>query len=79
MAQRKPLGDMLLESGRITQADVDRTLEYQRRHGRLFGQSLVALGILTREEVDWYLATHFELPVRTRARVFDGPLSPSVI
>jgi type IV pilus assembly protein PilB len=62
MSQRISLGAMLLESGRITQADVDRTLEYQQRHGGLFGQALVALGILTREEMDWFLATHFELP-----------------
>jgi len=62
MSQRKVFGVMLREAGQITQADVDRALEYQRRHGGLFGQTLVALGILTREEVDWSLAHYFELP-----------------
>ncbi|MGH7447729.1 MAG: hypothetical protein ACRELT_09225 [Longimicrobiales bacterium] len=59
---RRPLGAILLESGRITQADVERVLEYQRAHGGFFGQGLVSLGILTREEADWALANHFDLP-----------------
>lgn len=59
---RRPLGAILLESGRITQADVERVLEYQRAHGGYFGQGLVSLGILSREEADWALANHFDLP-----------------
>jgi type IV pilus assembly protein PilB len=60
--QRRPLGTILLESGRITQADVERVLEYQRVHGGYFGQGLVSLGILSREEADWTIANHFDLP-----------------
>ena len=59
---RRPLGAILLESGRITQADVERVLDYQRAHGGYFGQGLVSLGILSREEADWALANHFDLP-----------------
>jgi type IV pilus assembly protein PilB len=59
---RRPLGAILLESGRITQADVERVLEHQRAHGGYFGQGLVSLGILSREEADWALANHFDLP-----------------
>ncbi|HSK21084.1 MAG TPA: hypothetical protein VK912_18145 [Longimicrobiales bacterium] len=62
MQHRRPLGAILLESGRITQADVERVLEYQRAHGGYFGQGLVSLGILSREEADWALANHFDLP-----------------
>lgn len=61
-AQRRSLGAILLESGRITQADVDRALAHQRVHGGFFGQALVSLGILSREETDWALANHFDLP-----------------
>jgi hypothetical protein len=60
--QRRPLGALLLESGRITQDDVERVLAYQRAHGGFFGQALVALGIMSREETDWALANHFDLP-----------------
>jgi hypothetical protein len=60
--QRRPLGAILLESGRITEDDVQRVLAHQRAHGGFFGQALVSLGILTREEADWALANHFDLP-----------------
>ncbi|MBR9990837.1 MAG: hypothetical protein KFH98_13835 [Gemmatimonadetes bacterium] len=59
---RRPLGAILLESGRITQKDVERVLEHQRAHGGYFGQGLVSLGILSREEADWAIANHFDLP-----------------
>jgi hypothetical protein len=61
MPERR-LGAVLLESGRINDADVARALEYQRTHGGFFGQSLVALGVVSREEIDWALASHFDLP-----------------
>jgi hypothetical protein len=62
MAERRPLGDILLESGRITDDDVRRVLEYQREHGGFFGQAMVALGVVSREEIDWALASQFDLP-----------------
>lgn len=62
MSERRPLGDILQELGRVTQADVDRALEHQRGHGGYFGQALVALGILKQGEVDWSLASQFDLP-----------------
>ncbi len=62
MAAKRQLGDILLESGRIEQDDVNRVLDYQRTHGGFFGQSVVALGILSREEIDWALASQFDLP-----------------
>lgn len=60
--KRQQLGTILLESGRITPDDVQRVLEYQRAHGGFFGQGLVALEIVSREEIDWALASQFDLP-----------------
>jgi hypothetical protein len=62
MAEKRQLGTILLESGRISQDDVDRVLEYQRTHGGFFGQALVGLGILTRDEVDYFLSHQLDLP-----------------
>jgi hypothetical protein len=62
MPERRQLGTILLESGRITEGDVQRVLEYQRAHGGFFGQALVALDIVSREEIDWALANQFDLP-----------------
>jgi hypothetical protein len=62
MTAKRQLGAILLESGRISQDDVDKVLDYQRTHGGFFGQAIVALGILSREEIDWALASQFDLP-----------------
>ena len=62
MTLKRQLGAILLESGRINQSDVDQVLDYQRTHGGFFGQAIVALGILSREEIDWALASQFDLP-----------------
>lgn len=62
MTERRPLGDILQEIGRVTQDDVDRALEHQAEHGGFFGEALVALGIVRQEELDWSLASQFDLP-----------------
>jgi hypothetical protein len=62
MAGRRQLGEILLESGRIDQTEVDRVLDYQRTNGGFFGQGVVALGIMSAEEIDWALASQFDLP-----------------
>jgi type IV pilus assembly protein PilB len=68
MTERRQLGAILLESGRITDEDVRRVLEHQRVHGGFFGQALVALGMVSREEIDWALASQFDLPFIFPAR-----------
>lgn len=62
MTQRPSLGQILLGSGRITEADVERALAYQRERGGFFGQALVACGLISEGEVEWSLASQFELP-----------------
>ncbi|MEO5511909.1 MAG: hypothetical protein ABIV28_07260, partial [Longimicrobiales bacterium] len=62
MTAKRQLGAIFMDSGRINQNDVDRVLDYQRTHGGFFGQAIVALGILSREEIDWALASQFDLP-----------------
>lgn len=62
MAEKRVLGMVLLESGRLKQEDVDRALDHQHTHGGYFGEALVDLGILRREEIDWALASQFDLP-----------------
>lgn len=62
MASRRNLGEILTTSGRITQADTARALRYQEDHGGYFGEALVALGLLSHEELEWGLASQFDLP-----------------
>jgi type IV pilus assembly protein PilB len=62
MGERRNLGDILQDLGRITQDDVDRALEHQRENGGFFGEALIALGIVREEELGWSLASQFDLP-----------------
>lgn len=62
MVERRTIGQMLIDIGRISEEDSARALEYQRDHGGYFGEALVALGYLTQHELEWGLASQFGLP-----------------
>lgn len=56
------IGQILQSFGRITERDVENALEYQKEHGGYFGEALLGLGLVTREELDWGLASQFDIP-----------------
>lgn len=56
------IGAVLLELGRINDADIERALEHQRLQGGYFGRALVDLGIVEQEELDFSLAAQANLP-----------------
>jgi hypothetical protein len=58
-----PLGEILTDLGRITPEDIERALAFQREHGGFFGDALVALGIVSEEEIRFALADQYDLPV----------------
>ena len=62
MTQRRALGEILVRSGRITEADVAKALEYQRHSGGFFGAALVASGVVSEKEIEWGIASQFDLP-----------------
>ena len=62
MAERPNLGQVLRGFGRIDESDQEAALQYQRTHGGYFGEALLALGLVTSEEVEFGLATQFDLP-----------------
>jgi hypothetical protein len=49
--QMMRLGDLLIGQGLCTSADIEAALAHQRRHGGRLGTSLVALGVLTVEQL----------------------------
>lgn len=61
-AEKRTLGEILRGLGRITEDDVETALEYQRDNGGYFGQALVACGIVSDEELEFGLASQFDLP-----------------
>jgi type IV pilus assembly protein PilB len=62
MTPKQNIGDILMGFGRIDQDEVDRALEYQRENGGYFGEALIALGVVSPEEIEWSLASQFDLP-----------------
>ncbi len=55
----QPIGAMLVQSGRLSQQDADRILDYQKRIELPFGEAGVALGLLDTEDVQHALAAQF--------------------
>ena len=62
MVQHSMIGQILQSFGRISERDVEDALEYQKEHGGYFGEALLELGLVTREELDWGLASQFDIP-----------------
>lgn len=62
MSQRRTIGQILISVGRISEDDVATALEHQRDHGGYFGEALLACGLVTADELEWGLASQFDLP-----------------
>ena len=60
--EKRTLGQILLDMGRIDEEQVQKALAHQREHGGFFGEALVACGFVNREELEFGLASQFDLP-----------------
>ena len=58
----KRLGEVLLERGVITRAELERALAHQKDRGGLIGQALIHLGFITEEEVALALTAQYGFP-----------------
>lgn len=56
------IGQILIDAGRITIADLNRIVALQGKEEILFGEAAVALGILTEEDVRWALSCQYSYP-----------------
>ncbi len=57
----KYLGKILVDSGIISQKDLDLALEEQKRSNIRLGDALEKLGIVSREDIEWALSDQFDL------------------
>ena len=65
MAKRvitKRIGEILLERGIITHAQLEKALVYQKEHGGLLGQILVELKFVAEEEIALALTAQYGFP-----------------
>jgi len=58
----KHLGELLLERGIITEAQLEKTLKIQKEKGGLIGQILVMLGYAKEEEIAQALTVQYGFP-----------------
>lgn len=68
----RTLGSILTESEIITPNDIEKALAEQRRSGVRFGEALINLEIVTKEDVNWGLSNQFNIPfIRIRTNLID--------
>jgi type IV pilus assembly protein PilB len=66
------LGAILYKSQIITEKDIATALEAQKETGLRFGETLVSLGIVRQEDIDWALSHQLNIPyVRIRKETVD--------
>ena len=61
-AGKQRLGELLVAAGKLNQADVERVLAYQKKHGLRFGEAAQKLGLLTETDFQQILALQFGYP-----------------
>lgn len=59
---RRSLGAVLVDAGRLKIADAEQVLRMQREKGMRFGEAAVALGVISQEDIDWALSRQFDFP-----------------
>ena len=62
LKQKKRLGDILVEQGTVTQADVDEALAMQKQTGQKLGKCLVELHKITGEQLLNILSAQLDIP-----------------
>ena len=61
-ATKKKLGEILLKSGLITEAQIEEALDKQRKTGERLGSTLVELGYITEEKIIASLGEQLGVP-----------------
>lgn len=69
----KKLGELLVEQGKISERDVERTVLAQSEMGEMFGQVLVKLGLVSEQDVASALSQQLAIPLQLAA---DYPQEP---
>jgi protein-tyrosine kinase len=56
------IGDLLVESGRITAEEAEKVMRLQRERGMRFGDAALKLGLVTRDDIEQVLSRQFDFP-----------------
>ena len=69
------LGELLLNSGKITRADIAKVLVFQKKSGLYFGEAVIKLKLASKEDVELAIARQFDHPYLSKA---DNTISKEV-
>lgn len=67
------LGELLVESGKITQAELDETLKSQVIFGGKLGTNLIEMGFIEEEELAQFLSKKLGVPCAQKEQLFNLP------
>lgn len=56
------IGSILLDMGKITAADAERVLKFQKEKGMRFGEAAQILGLISESDIDQVLSRQFDYP-----------------
>ena len=56
----RSIGDILVATGRLSDQNAARILEYQKAHNLQFGDAALALKLLTKEDIDFALSQQYD-------------------
>lgn len=62
MDKTKSIGELLIEFGLITRADLEEGLRRQDEFGLRMGETLIKLGKVTRDDIEWILSKQLDIP-----------------
>lgn len=73
------IGYILFKSRIITERDIETALEAQKRTGLRFGETLVSLGIVMQEDIDWALSNQLDIPYARISRESIDPAAAELV
>ena len=59
----KKIGELLVEQGKVSERDVERTLLAQGEMGEMFGQVLIKLGLVSELDFAQVLSQQLDIPL----------------
>ena len=62
IAKQSPVGELLIELGKISEADAERIVKVQQEKGMRFGDAAIQLGLISESDINQVLSIQFNYP-----------------
>ncbi len=75
----KKIGELLVEQGKLSERDVERTLLAQNEMGGMFGQVLVKLGLVSELDIAQALSQQLDIPLQAASDYPEEPVQVDAV